>query len=222
MDDARDVNVFPRNVARGSLLQDLVEPTVRRADQSFLWMTTEQAVGTCINVDDEQLLWKNLQPTPLVKNEVIRIQSQQLGCSSHHIANHARSCISGEVGDGLHLGIHQVSRRGNEHCVALARSHFEPADKVQALCRPSSAVVMHARKHLALKLAQRGKASKAKVPHVDKPIFVSEGDTVAATLNFTGTNAGLGSWSGIKWDVEDDSIVYNSHIHDPAKCVFMM
>lgn len=58
-----------------------VEPTVRRADQSFLWMTTEQAVGTCINVDDEQLLWKNLQPTPLVKNEVIRIQSQQLGCS---------------------------------------------------------------------------------------------------------------------------------------------
>lgn len=46
---------------------------------------------------------------------------------------------------------------------------------MQALCRPSSAVVMHARKHLALKLAQRGKASKAKVPHVDKPIFVSEG-----------------------------------------------
>lgn len=29
MDDARDVNVFPRNVARGSLLQDLVAPTLR-------------------------------------------------------------------------------------------------------------------------------------------------------------------------------------------------
>jgi hypothetical protein len=162
-------------------------------DAALMWMTFDQALGTCMPPDDSRLFWSRLGPSPLVHREVIRIQQEQLHCHADEqdtLWSKDRVCMAGMPGSGRYASAHRVSDAALAACRQLAARHFVPAEQVAELCQPSAMAVGRIKRHVrdskrmfkhkdekAQAAAASSKTRKSRAPLWTDTVFVSEGDS---------------------------------------------
>lgn len=167
-------------------------------DVALMWMTFDQALGTCMPPDDNRLFWSQLEPSPLVYREVIRIQQEQLNCHADEadtLWSKDRVCMAGVPGGGRYASAHRVSAAALAACEQLAALHFVPAQQVAQLCQPSAMAVGRIKRHVrdsefkhkadraAASTSSQTRKSRAVAPLLwTDTVFVSEGEASLARL----------------------------------------
>jgi hypothetical protein len=168
-------------------------------DAALMWMTFDEALGTCMPPEDKRLFWSQLAPSPLVHREVIRIQQEQLNChveEADTLWSNDRVCMAGVPGSGRYASAHRVSTAALAACEQVAARHFVPAEQVAQLCQPSAMAVgrikRHVRDNYRMFQHQGEKAAattstKTRKSRVVAPltwtdtVFVSEGESPVST-----------------------------------------